>query len=137
MGIQKGRLMIGWMLTTIYLAGTGTGILGVTAFHALRRKYTDHLQQHQRAIQELRAIEAHEEEPDQIEDDRITCPQCWEDRHPGQIWPMRSYVPCLEHTSERPSLAKEDQHSREGACITKGVPERSLKREERSSMFPS
>jgi hypothetical protein len=104
--------MIGWMLTTIYLAGTGTGILGVTAFHALRRKYTDHLQHRQGAIQE---IQAYEEQPDQIEDDRIVCPHCWEGRHPGQLWSMRSYAPCLEHISERQGLAEEDQHSREVA----------------------
>lgn len=107
--------MIGWMLTTIYLAGTGTGILGVTAFHTLRRKYTDHLQHQQRAIQEIQALHAYKEQPDQIEDDRITCPHCWEDRHPGQLWPMRSYAPCLKHISERQGLAEEDQHSREVA----------------------
>ena len=60
MGIQKGRLMIGWMLTTIYLAGTGTGILGVTAFHTLRRKYTNHLQHQQRASLENQALQAYE-----------------------------------------------------------------------------
>jgi hypothetical protein len=108
-------MMNGWLLMTTYLAGTGTGILGATALHALRQKYMDHLQRQQSAIQELGAIEAHEEQPDQIEDDRIGCPLCWENRHPGQLWPMRSYVPCREHTSEQPGAADEDYQSAEVA----------------------
>jgi hypothetical protein len=107
--------MMGWLLTTIYLAGTGTGILGVIALQTLRRTCAHHLQHRQRAIQELGAIQVHEEAPDLVEDDRITCPQCWEGKHPGQLWPMRSYAPCHEHTNEQPGAADEDQPSTEVA----------------------
>jgi len=45
------------------------------------------------------ALAAVEETPIDVDDARMLCPTCWENRHPGLRWFLRERVLCHEHAA--------------------------------------
>jgi hypothetical protein len=80
-----------------FLLGTTDMFLIAIARTRIARALARRRKRRAKARQEAAALQAHEEAPIEVEDDRIACPLCWEGRHPGQHWPFRRYIACRDH----------------------------------------
>jgi len=100
-----------------FLLGTTEGFLIAVARTHIIRTLEQHRERKAKARQEEAARLSQEEAALEIEEDRMTCAVCWEDRHPGQQWPFSRCTLCLEHIIAEPALAptEESQHKKEVA----------------------
>ncbi len=99
----------GLILLAIFAFGIVAGLLlavGTTHLYWLMGRQTD---KRSRANEERAALQALAEQPVEIDDDRMLCARCWEDRHPGQVWSLHIGSPlCAEH--RHTALPEQDQH---------------------------
>jgi hypothetical protein len=103
----------GLLLLAIFAFGLVAGLLlavGIMYLSWFLGRQTD---KRSRANEERAALEALAEHPVEIDDTRMLCARCWEDRHPGQVWSLRISPPlCAEHQHAAcPEQDREDQHA--------------------------
>ena len=87
----------GLALLTSFLFGTTTGLLLAAWLIYLSGVIERYLTRRASKKREQAALKAREVKPVEIDDDKMLCALCWEERHPGQQWPLGRRTLCIDH----------------------------------------
>ena len=96
----------GLILAAVFLFGIAVGLLlAVWIIHLMRwiEKYArTQSKEHKEAI----ALKMLEEAPIEIDEDRMLCADCWEERHPGYRWSFQRRTRCIQHLIQEQEFAQ-------------------------------
>ncbi len=95
----------GLTLAAIFLFGMVAGLLLAAWMIYLYWMIERHIARHNSAIREQAALKALEEAAIEIDEDKMLCAVCWEERHPGQQWHFRRRTLCIDHLLHEPGEA--------------------------------
>ena len=102
---QKPELI----LVALFLFGMVAGLLLAAWIIYLYWQIGKGIERLRRAIQKQRALRALEEAAIEIDDDKMICAACWQERHPGERWYLGRRTLCIQHLLEEgePATATE------------------------------
>lgn len=87
----------GLILTASFFFGTVAGLLLTAGIATLSQRSELHTQRQWHLIRERAAYETLMEETIEIDEDKMLCATCWEERHPGLRWGFQRRTLCIEH----------------------------------------
>jgi hypothetical protein len=109
------------ILLTVFVFGMIAGLLFAVLISYLLWIIEDFVRKRAQTTEIAEQIHAHEEQPVEVDDERITCPSCWERRHPGHQWPFVAWDSwCPEHLFAEPEWGEIQKDQK--ACYALTLP---------------
>lgn len=84
-------------LVVIFLYGVAVGLFLAALMTYLYWYLERRINKQSSANQEKAALNALEEVVIEVDEDRMLCAICWEERHPGSIWSLGRRALCAKH----------------------------------------
>jgi len=97
------------MLTAAFVLGLAGGLILAAWMIQIYWILSKRTKRWNQAIQEEMALRVLVEQPIEIDEDRMICAICWQERHPGQIWMLTWLTQhCKKHLDTESALAEEE-----------------------------
>lgn len=100
------------MLTAAFVLGLAGGLILAAWIIQIYWMLSKRTEKRHRAIQEEIALKALAGQPVEIDESRMLCAVCWEERHPGQTWSLTWLTQrCKKHQTAESACALEKEYA--------------------------